>query len=197
METLTRNNSKAEQQELKDMYRDILKAEVWKDQRMVDYCLKEACFIVRLSNGDILPIDKEKIETSFCFGYSDSRYNTEDYDRANNMADYAKKSEDHFMSENLEGINRRIAQLDGTEHTRYKFSLRSSYTGQPKNSKLKHLEMFDPWNGEQAQEISEEDRALILAGYAEVKRDFEKRLQQYLKRYGMSKIKTWSYWRDE
>lgn len=198
METLVKQaNSKAEQAELKQEYLDIIRAEVWKDQRMLDHCAGKVAHIVRLSNGDILVIEKETIEKDFCFGYSDSRYNTDDYDRANNMAAHAKSSEEYFISENMEGINRKIALLDGSERTRYKYSLRVQYYGQPENSKLKCLDTFDPYDGKEVKEISAEDRALILAGYRIAREDFVKRLNQYLKRYGLSKVHSWSYWQDE
>lgn len=36
----------------------------------------------------------------------------------------------------------------------------------------------------------------LIAGYEEVKTEFIKRLNSYLKRYGMSKVETWSYLMD-
>ena len=54
---------------------------------------KKANHIVELENGDIVVIEKPTIKKDFCFGYSDSRYDTEDYDRANEMAAHARTSE--------------------------------------------------------------------------------------------------------
>lgn len=63
------------QKELKQKYADILAADVWHDdQEMIDFCLKEAGYIVELVNGDIIVIKKPKIKKDFCFGYSDSRF---------------------------------------------------------------------------------------------------------------------------
>ena len=187
------------QKELKAMYSEILANEVWKgNQKMIDFCLKEAAHIVELTNGDIIVIDKPRIETRFCFGYSDSRYDTEDYDRANDMADYASKSQEYFLSENLKGIDKTIAQMEGTVSHSFEYRLRVPYTGQPGDSKLKSLDAYY-WHDENAKqfpEISAEDLQRVIEGYKIVRSDFEKRLNTYLKRYGMSKIKTWSYWQD-
>lgn len=181
------------------MYQEILANEVWKSSPdMVDYCLKEAAHIVELTNGDIIVIEKPRIETRFCFGYSDSRYDTEDYDRANAMADHAKKSQEYFIEENMKDINRTIGEMEGTIHHWYEYRLRVKYTGQPEGSKLKCLEVCR-WGDEYAKkypEISAEDLQRVVEGYKVVKASFEKRLNTYLKRYGMSKVKTWSYWQD-
>lgn len=187
------------QKELKQIYSDILASEVWKgDSKMVDFCLKEAAYIVELTNGDIVVIEKPRIETRFCFGYSDSRYDTEDYDRANAMADRAAKDQEYFIKENLSDIDRTIAQMEETETSCYKYRLRVKYTGSPKDSKLKSLDAYR-WSDEYAKqfpEISGADLQRVIDGYKIVKADFEKRLNTYLKRYGMSKVKTWSYWQD-
>lgn len=187
------------QQELKAMYSEILANEVWKgDQKMIDFCLKEAAHIVELGNGDIVIIEKPRIETRFCFGYSDSRYDTEDMDRADAMADHAKKSQEYFIEENMKGLNRTIAQMEGTESHSFIYRLRTNYTGQPEDSKLKCLNACR-WGDEYAKqwpEISAEDLQRVVEGYKIVRAAFEKRLNAYLKRYGMSKVKTWSYWQD-
>lgn len=181
------------------MYSEILDKEVWNgNQKMVSFCLKEAAYIVELENGDIVVIEKPRIETRFCFGYSDSRYDTEDYDRANNMADYAKRSQEYFIEENMSDIDRMIAQLEGTESHSFEYRLRVKYTNSPADSKLKSLDAYY-WHDEHAKqfpEISDADRQRVIDGYKVVRADFEKRLNTYLKRYGMSKVKTWSYWQD-
>lgn len=181
------------------MYREIIAREVWMlDAKMTDFCVKQAAYIVELENGDIIVIEKPRIETRFCFGYSDSRYDTEDYDRANAMADYASKREEYFIEQNMEEINKTIAQMEGTVSHPFVYRLRTKYYKQPKDSKLKSLDAYY-WHDEYAkqyQEISSADMQRVIEGYKVVRSDFEKRLKTYLKRYGMSKVKTWSYWQD-
>lgn len=187
------------QKELKQRYAEILAADVWhNDQKMVDYCVKKTGYIVELENGDIIAIEKPSIEKNFCFGYSDSRYDTEDYDRANAMADHASKSQEYFLEQNLKGINEIIAQLEGNGKYSWDYYIRIPYSGQPKESKLKALHTFQDWEeqSKKYQKLEGINRQRVIEGYKAVKADFEKRLNTYLKRYGLSKINTWSYWQD-
>lgn len=189
------------QKELKQRYAEILAADVWRnDQSMVDYCVKEAGYIVELSNGDIVAIEKPRIEKNFCFGYSDSRYDTEDYDRANAMAAHAGSSEDYFLEKNLAGIDQMIALLEGKDSSRWVFKVCIPYSGQPESSKLKSVHQYHRWDeneyAKQFPELVGEDRQRVIDGYKAVRAEFEKRLHRYLKRYGMSKVHAWSYWQD-
>lgn len=45
-------------------------------------------------------------------------------------------------------------------------------------------------------EVSAEQRAMLIKAVEYRLKQFEKRLHTYLKRYGVSKIHTWTYWRD-
>ena len=189
------------QKELKQLYAQILTTDVWhKDIKMVDYCVNKTAYIVELQNGDIIPIEKPRIEKDFCFGYSDSRYDTEDYDRASDMANHASTSENYFITKNLKDIDNTIAELEGEKLNYFQYYIRISYTGQPDNSKLKALHQlhFDKEiEGKDYNKLEGENLKRVIEGYKIVKTDFEKRLKTYLKRYGMSKVKAWSYWRDE
>lgn len=186
------------QKELKQRYADILSAEVWKDPKMVDYCVKKTAHIVELVNGDIVAIEKPSIQKNFCFGYSDSRYDTEDFDRANDMAEHARNSVDYFMSENLKGINETIDSLEGKGRHNWEWRVAIPYYGQSKDSKLRSIWCVDIWEsrGKEYPLLEGEDLQRVIEGYKVVKADFEKRLNTYLKRYGLSKVNSWSYWQD-
>lgn len=191
----------ATQKELKQRYAEILAADVWhNDQKMVDYCVKKAGYIVELEDGSILAIEKPSIEKNFCFGYSDSRYDTEDYDRANAMAEHAGKSTEYFLKENLKDINDQIDHLEGKgwRSNRWVYKICIPYSGQRTDSKLKALHVYESWdeNAAKHQTLEGENLRRVIEGYKVVKADFEKRLNTYLKRYGMSKVNTWSYWQD-
>lgn len=45
--------------------------------------------------------------------------------------------------------------------------------------------------------MNDTDRARLLEACKMQRAKFEKRLQAYLKRYGLSKIKKWTYWDNE
>ena len=73
---------RAEQQALKARYAALLAAEVWKDQKMVDYCVKKTARIVELSDGALICIEKPAIRTRFCFGYHANVHYTEEISTA-------------------------------------------------------------------------------------------------------------------
>lgn len=56
------------QKELKAQYR-VLMADVWEDERMIDFCTKKADVIIKFANGFVAEIEKPSIKTHFCFGY--------------------------------------------------------------------------------------------------------------------------------
>jgi len=186
-------NSKQEQAKLREEYRAI-QARRWNnDEKMVNYCTDRVARFVRLKSGHILAIDKPRIETRFCFGYSDSRYD-EDYDRANNMARYASTSEEYFKAENLKQLQETIDALNGIGKYGQKvvpfiFYIDDGVATLNFCSRSVLIE-------NNQEEINEQDREAIMTAYKLEIAAFEKRLNAYLKHYGLSKVHTWSYWRD-
>ena len=154
------------------------------------------------ADGDLIQIVKPSIETKFCFGYSDSPINTDDYDRANDMAHHAKNDPEYFLQKNREGLLDIIKRLsDGN----YDFFVRTKYYNSPEDSRVKFVECktpyeimcMNPQDMSKYKRLSCNDRNNLVKAYQIVLADFEKRLSTYLKKYGMSRIKTWTYWRDE
>lgn len=178
----------------------MLFAESWQDKKMQDYFRKKIVRVVKLENDNFIAIDKENIETSFCFGYSLSRYDSKDYDNANDMVNYARTNKQYFINENLQIFDRKLEDLKT-----YNLFLIKNYNNAPNNSKCKALVFKTDWqvmnfsekDKEELTRVSEQDKQKIIKAY-EIERDnFEKRLKTYLKRYGLSKIRAWSYWQDE
>lgn len=185
-----------------DQYRLAL-SRVWKDGGkkggMFDYCLKKTDFLVELEDGSILPIDKERIETSFCFGYGYCGRSTEEEEmRASDMAERVEKDGGvYFMKENLKGINNRIKDLEG----HLKLFIIDAYWDQPENPRLSSymvlwhdIDRYESTPG--FREAGNSDRERILAGLKKERDSFTKRLETYLKRYGTSKLRTWTYLSD-
>ena len=208
---------KQRQKELSDIYRENLDRYVWeKDGHMTDFCVKGVEWFIELPNGMIIPIEKHRIETRFCFGYSLSRYDSESYDNANEMARHAQESVTYFVKENMrcyEGIE---DMLRGTGRYAWAWRepyLRVRYIGLPKDSNIRCLsfangstyghEKYMNCKGEFV-EIdrfidyvpNDEEREIIANGCAIAKRLHYKKVMAYLKRYGLSKVDTWTYWRD-
>lgn len=203
-------------------------AMVWggKDAHMTKYCVGVVTEVAELPSGEIITIDKQKIETRFCFG--ESGY---DYDEAQHMAAHARTNEDYFRTENMKYFNEWIADLESAKRVisgdhdindRYMalICLRC-YTGQPKECQLRGIRLeritevlewcggsayltelpgreFDTWNrGENDYRVATaEEIDIILAAYQRAKEAHEKKVNAYLKRYGLSKVYSWTYWRE-
>lgn len=185
---------KAEQKRLKAVYTEVLSTEVWPgDIKMLKFCAGRIARIIELSDGSMLEIEKPRIETRFCFGYHDNRYNTESYDSAAERARNAQENEKYFKAENLKQFDYMIDQLQNRN-----VYTRIHYWTSPENSRLKSIELLRPWETAQAgwKPVAEQDLEKITEAYRLERAAFEKRLDNYLKRYGMSKVHTWTYWED-
>lgn len=179
----TRNQFKEEQ------------TKVWHgNARMINYCMSKAQVVVKTEKGYFIEIDKPSIKKHFCFG--ESGY---DFDEAQECAHVARTSTDYFMEENLQAINDAIADLNNPDKKCY---ATPSYEG----SAIRHLVVIEPYrigywyaykqkNG-LMEELTEKDRETLLEAYMKVREAFSKRLTTYLKKYGLSKVHAWTYWRD-
>lgn len=199
-ETLTgteKSEIGTDQAALKELYRQII-SEYWKDSKMIDFCMKKAAYIVQLENGDITEIEKPEIETRFCFGYGCNGISAEgDYEAAAEMMNYADTHEDYFIKENLKEINNYIDSLKDSSLRVYKFV---HYCGNC-DHRLKGIQFYRYYeapekNLKDCHELTAGERESILAGYEEVKKQFIKRLNTYLKKYGLTKLHTWTYLSD-
>lgn len=185
------------QKKLKEEYRALLE-DAWRgDDSMVEYCLKNTDLLVKLDNGIMVAINKPRIETSFCFGYRLSSSDTEEYDSALAKALHAMESEEHFMKANFKGLDDMIAHLSDRQHDLY---LVNHYYNQT-NNKLKSIKSFQwtckPQDMTGYDLMSDRQREALIDAYNVERERFTKRLKSYLKRYGLSKVRAWTYWEDE
>ncbi len=168
-------------------------AETWEDEKMVKYEVNNtlAAFDLR---GKTITIEKKKIKTDFCFGYSLSRYDTEDYDNANRMAEYAQENTKYFIKENHANSNYgKIINL--LNDSRWKpYARQHYYTG----GNLYSINFCRAWEDipEGAFELTEEEKQAYKMELVKAIKEHHKKIMTYLKRYGMEKVNTWSYWRD-
>ena len=179
------------QKESKDLYMEIVKTEVWpKSPKMQEFARKQVGYIIELSSGKIICVDKPTIEKDFCFGYGMYLRSTdEEEDRAFSMAQKAEtvRSVVDWLKEVYIYVN---------------------YCGQPADSNLVSYTITDTFEGPKLrpeywkrykglQKIGEEDIQRIIHGLEEAKKAFEKRLNTYLKKYGLSKLNVWTYLVDQ
>lgn len=189
----------ARQMELKGEYEALLRRYIWRDESMIEYCMKKAAHIVELADGTIIVIEKPSIEKDFCFGYTLNRYDTKEYDSANRLADMARKDTDMFMGSNLERIDGTIADLERANELTREYYKYIDNIRQPASCKLRswaYRPLYVEYRPFCYEPLTEDDRARLAEGYKAVRVDFVKRLETYLKRYGLSKVHSWSYWAD-
>lgn len=217
--------------ELLPKYRKYLE-DVWgNDKHMVDYCMGEVSQLVELDNGMMIEIEKQSIEKDFCFGYSDSRYDTKDYDDASEMAHHARTSEDYFRQENMKGFQDMLDRIDGKgEYGTWCgqiFFLSNHYIDQKESNLLRSLShvrtttFLDAMGGSayldglkgttvkakcfsspiyEGMEMyipTDDDMAKIREAYVRAYDAHKKRVETYLKKYGLKNVHAWTYWRDE
>lgn len=154
-----------------------------------EYLRKVTAWVVELTDGTLFAIRKPEIETRFCFG--ESGY---DYDEANHRAAEARTNEDLFRIRNLRYLDEKIKILrDGPEPGMHIWV-------SPVGGVAIFLNDGRDWQIEAVNgpvlELDEENRRRLLEGYEIVRERFAKRIETYLKRYGLSKVRTWTYWMD-
>lgn len=196
------------QKELKAVYKEELK-KAWNNEKMVEFCSKSIAFVIE-HDGTLYGIKKPTIETDFCFSHGQNGITTaEEEDRAAEMAEYASKSKEYFINENLKNINRWIERLKKIKdemgynwaegnHPQYMIATGAHYCGQSEDCKLRYYSVVDTFDGRNQGKICNNIELVekLIEGYEEVKKGFEKRLNTYLKRYGLSKVRSWSYISD-
>jgi hypothetical protein len=167
---------------------------VWKnDKKMVDFCMKSISGIVKLEDGGYYCFEKHSINTHFCFGYGQNGISTEeDY----NDALAAKKNaseKDYFFQENLSIFDdlENLIKYDGKVYSINRYS--------DNNANLRNLtsdEEEKKWgkiHGTIVSELTPIDRLNLKIELKIQKEKFNKRLETYWKKYGSSKLKTWTY----
>lgn len=168
----------------------------WKNEKMVKFCVNKTLLIFDL-RGKIVTIDKHAAETNFCFGYGiwDGTY-----EDAQATAEYAAKSTMYFLRENhrragyadeIERLNNKrwiayaIPHYCGRQDILYQICLMPRSDFEYKGSL------------ENAIVLTDEECAAYKRKLVEACKLHHKKLTAYLKRYGLTKVNTWSYWADE
>lgn len=107
------------------------------------------------------------------------------------MVDFAKKSEDFFMCENMEDLNKQIEEFEGSDP----FEVVDNYRPTVNIKAIREIYRSDLVEGMNL--LSDVDRKAYIEALKIEREAFKKRVNTYLKRYGTSKVHSWSYWQDE
>ena len=135
-------------------------------------------------------IEKPSIDNKFCFHDEGPQY--EFYKEL--MEDKEKRLAEYFKSENLAQFDNKIERIEkGDEYNNDK---RVWWYNSGTEHKICLQFYTDTWDEDKKTLCTEEEKQLILKGLKFGRAMFEKRLDAYLNRYGVSKIHTWTYWAD-
>ena len=145
---------------------------------------------ILISAGWVI-FEKRTLNKNFCFGYGTSE---DSYDKAIEMSTIAKNNTEYFINENLKWYDELLEKLESGDN--YYVSAYDNYPNAPfidivnvsmmdsiieKNSKIKHGQ------------LSDEDTKELIEFVKKLRAKQEKRCNTYIKKYGMRKIKTWTY----
>lgn len=170
-------------------------SKVWgNDTRMIKYCVNKTSNAVVLHNGCIFIFDKPSIETSFCFGYDND---DESYNKANDMFDNCVNDYSYFVNRNLQCFDHLEESLkDLTLRCEYSYQGRVNLCSSIWTERALNRHYISKSQLDNMFFLTEEDVQKIKVALEEEKEKFKKRLVTYLKKYGTSKLKVWTYWRD-
>lgn len=161
------------------------------DKSMIDYHLKNLSNVHMFDDERFVVFKKKSLKTRFCFGYSDCGQGSS-FEKAQELSNKAERDAEIFIKENLEDIESTIKEFK--ENDVY-------IIGTHFNKGKNQINLCSDWNmryhsRENSEKISEKDKLAIIAILEEEKAKMLKRINTYLKRFGLSKIRSWSFWMD-
>lgn len=211
IEKVNSNSNRATPEEVRTEY-----AKIW-DKKMTDYCTKKVAICVKLPGGELIPIEKQSIKKDFCFG--ESGY---DYEDAIRSAAAARTNQEYFIEKNMEYFGEMLQDIEDHIHLvgDYLMTISNSRYSND-NSKIHYIrfekitKILDDLGGSANIEelklgqtiseigsgrayriITDEEAKIILDAYKQAAAAHKKKVDSYLKRYGLSKVNSWTYWRD-
>lgn len=179
----------------------VLKAEN-NEQSWLDYWVKKTSNLMMTDSGIILTFEKRKIKVDFCWPDEGAPY--EEYLR---LSANEKEMREYFLRENLRDLDEQIEELTTRkgecDRTLMPVFLERDTCHYGKCGWAEGVHLMPDYRYREAVSdkegvtlMTENDCTKALAILKDERIKFEKRLQTYLKRYGVSKLNTWTYWAD-
>lgn len=148
-----------------------------------DYYKREYVGAVKIRDRYFL-LNKPSIETRFCFHDEGP-----DYEYYKEVTSSDERLQKYFLNRNRWTFTEDIDFIK--KEGRIYIDLQSYSNGQAGIS-----QHGNEWGRKVCEEATAEETALILEGLEFALAKFDKRLNAYVKRYGVKKIHTWTYWAD-
>ena len=165
------------------------------DFPMINFCISRIDILKSFPNGEIFSINREEIKKDFCFPHGCCGVSDEEEEKAAiRMADRAKNDSSYFLERNLMHLNNLIAEIekeDSILYSRPYFHKSEKYREIIKASNWDLREVY-----KDGRRITEEEKQIFLSAVKEEREKFKKRLETYLKKYGLSKVRTWTFLSD-
>ena len=145
--------------------------------------------VVELDNGLLYTLEKPRVKTDFCFGYGQNGvYDEESYRFAvEGSKDIKQKLA--FINANLRMFDREYGYL--FKEKLFCFRIRN-YCNYNEVGIVQIACVEDAFYN-QVGEVSDNDRKKIVEEVGRMRKDFEKRLEAYWKRYGAKHLRSWTY----
>ena len=147
------------------------------------YYKREYVGAVKIRDRYLL-LNKPSIKTEFCFHDEGP-----DYDFYKEVTSSDERLQKYFLNRNRWTFTEDINFIE--KEGRIYIDLQSYSNGQAGISQHCY-----EWGRKVCEEATAEETALILEGLKFALAKFDKRLNAYVKRYGVKKIHTWTYWAD-
>lgn len=174
--------------------------------------------VIKLKDNEYFAIPKPTIQTSFCFGYGlYGRASESEIKDAGEQAERARTSQERFIKENLRPIDNALATLKyhlikldnfnkAQEYynknekiiryidTTYVPVIYSCRNERPFELSLEYTDRENATTNKFVKRIAtKDDLEKIIKAHEQVKEQFTKRLNTYLKRFGLKKLNVWTY----
>ena len=194
---------RAEQAQLKAEFREECKKAFgdekdWNGKSKAEIYAKDASRIVKLSTGDYITMFQPKMETKFCFGYGLQAQTSPD--EAEDLADNARNSPKYFKAHNLRSFNEDLNALmveDAYVVQDEKIgAVGAAYATETRTGVNRDLWGEDGRKKPNVKKLSIADKKKLIDAVEKERDTFEKKLDAYLKKYGTSKLRVWTYWAD-
>lgn len=183
LSTNSQNADRSKENKYKNILAEYL--EQCADNWHRDFAKKYKIGAVKIA-GKYCLIGKDTIETKFCWADEG-----EDYQEYKHITGTDENLARYFIAANLAPIERLINQLNDLQ--------RKFYAGTQRENECYIYSPCYNWedkNKPEDIELTAEERKTYLEATQWRYESFKNRLNAYLKRYGTSKLHTWTYWRD-
>ena len=173
-------------EELKKEYEKVWTTEKGTSEQMVDYCMKKIALCLKTEDGYFYILEKKKLNTEFFISEGSNR----SIDEALTICKEIKTKEDFFIEDNLRNINRLINTIKNNKNNLF-------FAEMYKNSKIVAITTtkYDILNKEN-RKLTPDEEIEVLKICEKYKELQTKKINSYLKRFGLSKIKANTYWCD-